>query len=81
MQSKACRLCGEADVRALLFPRRFCRIFTEMAVSYMSMLLDPLPMGQEQLAALVLKCAAHPDPMINSLTLDFWSYLTSCIDR
>eukprot|EP00978_Attheya_sp_CCMP212_P048928 scaffold595024_cov79-Attheya_sp.AAC.1 len=44
--------------------RGFCRIFTEMGESYMSLILGERDMNQQALVELVLRCSAIPEPEV-----------------
>ncbi|GMI19081.1 hypothetical protein TeGR_g7551, partial [Tetraparma gracilis] len=52
--------------------RAYCRIFTEMAESYMSLLMDAQDLGQVELVRLVLRCAAVPEQDAACITMNFW---------
>ena len=52
--------------------RGYCRIFTEMAEAYMSLLLSSEEMNQISLVDLVLHCSGIPDEEIACITLNFW---------
>lgn len=52
--------------------RGYCRIFTEMSESYLSLILSHEEMNQASLVELVLQCAGIPDKEIAGITLHFW---------
>jgi transportin-3 len=52
--------------------RAYCRIFTEMGESYMSLILHYEDLNQTSLVDLILACSALPDHDIASITLNFW---------
>lgn len=52
--------------------RGYCRLFTEMAESYLSLILSHEEMNQAALVELVLQCASIPDKDIAGITLHFW---------
>jgi len=52
--------------------RAYCRIFTEMGESYMSLIMHHEDMNQKQLVDLVLACSAIPNDEIANITLNFW---------
>lgn len=52
--------------------RAYCRIFTEMGESYMSLILHYEDLNQTSLVDLILACSALPDNDIASITLNFW---------
>mmetsp|Transcript_9309 Transcript_9309/g.18906 ORF Transcript_9309/g.18906 Transcript_9309/m.18906 type:complete len:1050 (+) Transcript_9309:124-3273(+) len=52
--------------------RGYCRIFTEMGESYLSLILSHEEMNQQSLVELVLRCSAIPDKEIAGITLHFW---------
>ena len=52
--------------------RGYCRIFTEMGESYLSLILSHENMNQESLVELVLQCSGIPDKEIAGITLHFW---------
>jgi len=52
--------------------RDYCRIFTEMGESYMSLIMSHEDLNQVQLVDLVLACSAIPDNEIATITLFFW---------
>ena len=52
--------------------RGYCRIFTEMSESYLSLILSHEEMNQSALVELVLRCSNIPDKEISGITLHFW---------
>ncbi|KAL7536651.1 hypothetical protein ACHAXR_009842 [Thalassiosira sp. AJA248-18] len=52
--------------------RGYCRIFTEMGESYLSLILSHEEMNQASLVELVLACSSVPDKEIAGITLHFW---------
>jgi transportin-3 len=52
--------------------RGLCRVFTEMAESFMELLVQPVEMNQLAVVEMVMECAAHYDPEIYSITFNFW---------
>ena len=52
--------------------RGYCRLFTEMAESYLSLILSHEEMNQAALVELVLQCSSIPDKEIAGITLHFW---------
>jgi len=52
--------------------RGYCRIFTEMSESYLSLILSHEEMNQASLVELALQCASIPDKEIAGITLHFW---------
>jgi transportin-3 len=52
--------------------RGYCRIFTEMSESYLSLILSHEEMNQSSLVELVLRCSSIPDMEIAGITLHFW---------
>jgi len=52
--------------------RGYCRIFTEMGESYMSLIMSPEELNQITLVELVLVCSGIPDREIANITLHFW---------
>lgn len=52
--------------------RGYCRLFTEMAESYLSLILSHEEMNQAALVELVLQCSSIPDKDIAGITLHFW---------
>lgn len=52
--------------------RAYCRIFTEMGESYISLILHYEDMNQAALVDLILACSALPDNDIAAITLNFW---------
>ncbi|KAL3777251.1 hypothetical protein ACHAW5_008543 [Stephanodiscus triporus] len=52
--------------------RGYCRIFTEMSESYLSLILSHEEMNQASLVELVLRCSSIPDNEIAGITLHFW---------
>jgi len=53
--------------------RGYCRIFTEMSESYLSLILSHEEMNQASLVELVLLCSGIPDKEIAGITLHFWN--------
>lgn len=60
--------------------RGYCRIFTEMGESYMSLIVSHEEMNQERLVDLVLDCAEIPDKEIANITLHFWYRFVSWLE-
>lgn len=60
--------------------RGYCRIFTEMGESYMSLIVSHDQLNQERLVDLVLDCAEIPDKEIANITLHFWYRLVSWLE-
>lgn len=60
--------------------RGYCRIFTEMGESYMSLLVLPQDLQQEQLVELVLHCSAIPEHEIANITLNFWYHFVNTLE-
>jgi len=52
--------------------RAYCRVITEMAESYMSLILSTQFQESSKLVEWVLRCSAIPDTEISSITLHFW---------
>jgi len=52
--------------------RTYCRVITEMAESYMSLILSTQFQEATQLVEWVLKCSSIPETEISSITLHFW---------
>ena len=52
--------------------RGYCRLFTEMAESYLSLILSHEEMNQAALVELVLQCSSISDKDIAGITLHFW---------
>ncbi|GMH53686.1 hypothetical protein TL16_g01502 [Triparma laevis f. inornata] len=50
----------------------YCRVFTEMGESFMSLLLDPSQLNQISLVSLVLQCAMVEDKGTACITMNFW---------
>lgn len=63
------RAIEEADEDGM---RAYCRIFTEMGESYMTLILHYEDLNQTSLVDLILACSALPDNDIASITLNFW---------
>mmetsp|Transcript_5376 Transcript_5376/g.15682 ORF Transcript_5376/g.15682 Transcript_5376/m.15682 type:complete len:1111 (-) Transcript_5376:959-4291(-) len=60
--------------------RGYCRIFTEMGESYISLIVSHEEMNQERLVDLVLDCAEIPDKEIANITLHFWYKFVSWLE-
>jgi len=60
--------------------RAYCRIFTEMGESYMSLIMHHEDMNQVELVELVLACSGLPDNEIASITLHFWYRFVSWLE-
>jgi len=60
--------------------RAYCRIFTEMGESYMSLILSPEDLNQVTLVELVLHCSTIPDNEIANMTLHFWYRFVSWLE-
>ena len=60
--------------------RGYCRIFTEMGESYMSLIMCHRELNQRALVDLVLDCSAIPDHEIASITLHFWYRFVSWLE-
>mmetsp|Transcript_833 Transcript_833/g.1438 ORF Transcript_833/g.1438 Transcript_833/m.1438 type:complete len:1018 (+) Transcript_833:1952-5005(+) len=71
---KALRLEDEDSLRD------YCRIFTEMGESYMSLIVHHEDLNQVKLVNLVLACSAIPDNDIATITLHFWYRFVSCLE-
>lgn len=52
--------------------RTYCRVITEMAESYMSLILSTQFQEASKLVEWVLRCSAIPEIEISSITLHFW---------
>jgi transportin-3 len=52
--------------------RTYCRVITEMAESYMSLIFSTQFQEGTKLVELVLRCSAIPEIEISSITLHFW---------
>jgi len=52
--------------------RTYCRVITEMAESYMSLILSSQFQDASKLVEWVLKCSSIPEIEISSITLHFW---------
>ena len=52
--------------------RTYCRIITEMAESYMSLILSTQFQDASKLVEWVLRCSAIPEMEVSSITLHFW---------
>jgi transportin-3 len=61
--------------------RAYCRIFTEMGESYMSLLMDPQDLNQIALVKLVLQCAAIADKEVACITMNFWYRFVYCLEN
>mmetsp|Transcript_21609 Transcript_21609/g.44535 ORF Transcript_21609/g.44535 Transcript_21609/m.44535 type:complete len:1079 (-) Transcript_21609:1083-4319(-) len=60
--------------------RGYCRIFTEMGESYMSLIMCHRELNQAALVDLVLDCSAISDKEIASITLHFWYRFVSWLE-
>lgn len=49
-----------------------CRIFTEMAESYIPLLVGDVAMGQAAVVDLLLDCMSYPDVEVADVTVPFW---------
>ena len=61
--------------------RAYCRIFTEMGESYMSLLMDQQDLNQALLVQVVLECAAVPDQDSACITMNFWYRFINCLEN
>lgn len=71
------RAIGEEDEDSM---RDYCRIFTEMGESYMSLIMHHEDLSQVKLVDLVLACSAIPDNDIATITLHFWYRFVSSLE-
>lgn len=60
--------------------RAYCRIFTELGESYMSLIVGHEDLNQATLVDLVLRCSALSDKDIATITLHFWYRFVSCLE-
>ena len=67
---------GDEDVL-----RTYCRVLTEMAESYMSLILSTQFLEASKLVGLVLRCSSIPDYEISSITLHFWYRMVEGLER
>jgi transportin-3 len=52
--------------------RAYCRIFTEMGESYLSLIFHPQDLNQSALVEQILSCSAIPELEVATITLHFW---------
>ena len=67
---------GDEDVL-----RTYCRIITEMAESYMSLILSSQFLEASKLVEWVLRCSSIPETEISSITLHFWYSMVEELER
>jgi len=67
---------GDEDVL-----RTYCRVVTEMAESYMSLILSTQFLEASKLVEWVLRCSAIPVTEISSITLHFWYRMVEELER
>jgi transportin-3 len=61
--------------------RGYCRIFTEMAESYLSLILSHEELNQKTVVELVLRCSCIPDDDIACITLHFWYRFVTSLEE
>ena len=61
--------------------RGYCRIYTEMAESYLSLILSHEELNQKTVVELVLQCSCIPDDDIACITLHFWYQFVSSLEE
>jgi transportin-3 len=61
--------------------RGLCRVFTEMAESFMELLVQPVEMNQLAVVEMVMECTSHPDPEIYAIPFNFWYRFLMRMDK